>query len=133
MSLLSSEFRLPCETLCPLWLVFLFSKISARSFLHHGFQRHVMLGSDAPAVFIFGRIICDGTVHACDLDANLAPFDADIFPSPSQGLTSLVAPPNTESSRLAEDQLRQFVSVLGLAENGQQRSRTTLLHLHRYA
>src|SRR5579863_2769586 len=130
MSLLSSEFRLPCETLCPLWLVFLFSKISARSFLHHGLQRHMMLGGDAPAVFILGRIIRDGPVHACDLDANLAPFDADIFPTSGQGLTSLVASPNTESGRLAEDQLRQFVGILGCTKNGQQRSRTALLHLH---
>ena len=70
-----------------------------------------MLGGDAPAVFILGRVICDGTVHACNLDANFAPFDADTLPAPCQRLASFVPATNTERRSLAEDELRQFATL----------------------
>src|SRR5579872_497267 len=93
----------------------------------------MMLGCDAPAIFILGRVVRDRTIHARDFDADLTPFGADTFPSPSQSLTSFLAAPYTECRSFTKNQIRQLASIFRFAQHGEQRPRTVLLHLYRHA
>ena len=51
-----------------------------------------MFGGNVPAVFILRRVIGDGSVHAGNLDADLAPLGAYFFPAARQGLPDFISP-----------------------------------------
>src|SRR5213076_1183363 len=69
--------------------------VLSRGFLHHDLERYVVLGGDAAAIFILGRVIGDGAVHAGNLDANLSPLGANFFPSTRQNVPHFISPPYT--------------------------------------
>ena len=69
--------------------------VLARGFLHHRFQRHVVFARDAAAVFIFRCVVGDGAVHAGNLDADVTPLGANIFPAACQSLPGFISPPHS--------------------------------------
>jgi len=64
-----------------------------------------MLRRDLFAVFIFRRVIGDGTVQAANLQAYVSPAGSDRDPLSRQGLTLLLAPSHAQRTRFHEDDL----------------------------
>src|SRR5580698_7909531 len=107
--------------------------IKLHCFLHDALQRYMPLSRDAAAILIFWSIIRYGAIHARDLQSYIAPAGRYGYPFSSERLALFLALPHTQSARFRENQVREFGSVLGSAQDYQQHSRPILLHLHRHA
>ena len=91
-----------------------------------------MLGRDLLAIFILGRVVGDGAVHAGNLQSHISPAGSDLDPLSRQRLTLLFPPPHAQRAGLGENNLGQPGRVFRLRQHRQQHSRTVLLHLHRH-
>src|SRR5207253_6143897 len=99
-------------------------------FLHHIFQRNLVLCGDALAIIVFGRIVRHSSVHARNFETHVAPFRCYSYPFASKHLTALIATAHAKSRGLGENNLREPCCIFWFYQNRQQHSGTTLFHLH---
>src|SRR4030081_1778173 len=89
------------------------------SFLNYLLQRYVMRLGQGAAILIFGRVICDTSIHIRNLDAHWAPGGIHRLPSPRQNLPLFVAAANAQSCGLSEYHFSQAIRVFRFSEHRQ--------------
>src|SRR5438034_6976393 len=112
-------------TVPAVFLLYDTSQIVLDGFLHHIFQRNLVLCGDALAIIVFGRIVRHSSVHARNFETHVAPFRCYSYPFASKHLTALIATAHAKSRGLGENNLREPGCIFWFYQNRQQHSGTT--------
>src|SRR5258708_25035985 len=92
-------------------------QISLHRFLHDLLQWYTVLGGDAAAVLVFGRVALERAVQACDLNADFSVPDADCLPTAGGYLAAVFAATQAKRSGFRKNDFSQIPPVFPPGQN----------------
>src|SRR6185437_17022488 len=98
-------------------------QIGLHRLLHDLLQWYTLIGGDAAAVLVFGRVTGNWSVHARHFDSDLAEPGTDRLPLARQDLTAFLTAADTECGGLGKNDFGQIVGIGRFREHGEYCSR----------